>query len=145
MWSLVPTLAAVGVSAALLGVGQTRETPGLLWAGAGTFGAGIALPPSFGHFYARQIRRGSVLSAIRSVLSAAVLVPPAAMWYGPRYSEGMVFASIAYLAIAGPIIGLTNLILAIYDIATVGRSVDKANAAYREKLGQNRLADAPVR
>lgn len=133
LWSYLSTGAAVGIGGGLLIGGLSGNVDSLTWAGAVTLSMGFTVPPSLGHLYARNTKRGLIMSGVRLALVAAGLIPQI-VYHSACEGEGCAFARRAHLIFVVPLASLISVGLAIADLMTVRRSVRRANNAYRERL-----------
>ncbi len=131
--SILGTGITVCIGTGIMTGGLVGDVEGPTWAGAGVIALGFAVPPSFGHLYARNYRRSYIMMGIRLALVAAGMVPLVIY----RFSEGEVYAirEHMYRIFVVPLVSIGTLVVALNDLFTIRRSVRRANSAYRERLG----------
>ncbi len=108
---------------------------GLTWTGAGILAVGGAVGPSLGHFYAKDMLRGTLMTVFRTLLIGAAVIPQIVYHATPSDGEGLAYSAYVHLAFVVPLVSAAALGMAIADLLTVRRSVRRANDAYRQKMG----------
>ena len=116
------------------------DVSGLTWTGAGILAIGGAVAPSLGHFYAKNVLRGTLMTVFRTLLIGAAVIPQIAYHQIAYHAtsadgEGLAYSVYVHLAFVVPLVSAAALGVAVADLLTVRRSVRKANAAYRRKMG----------
>jgi hypothetical protein len=132
--SALGTGLSVGIGGGLMMGGLFGDVSALTWTGAGILSLGGAVAPSFGHFYARNIFRGALMTGIRTALIAAAVIPQI-VYNASSDSELVGLRAEGHFIFVVLPVSVTAAALAIMDILTVRRSVRRADAAYRKRLG----------
>ena len=138
--SALSTGLSIAVGGGLMMGGLLGDVPGLTWTGAGILSVGGAVGPSLGHFYAKNVLRGTLMTVFRTLLIGAAVIPQIAYHQiayhtTPEDSEGLAYPVYIHLAFVVPLVSAAALGIAVADLLTVRRSVRRANDAYRRKMG----------
>jgi hypothetical protein len=129
-YSLVSTLAPVALGGLLVGIyvdeGEQRAH-NLVAFGIGLGSAGLVFGPGAGHLYAGQTGRFVGGALTRCISGGVVLLGIASIDYGPIFGDSDVKRDNGFAGMLIVVGSAGAIISVIYDIATVGRSVDKFN------------------
>lgn len=134
LWSALSTGLAIAVGGGLIAGGVVADIDGLTWGGVGVISAGIVVGPSLGHLYAQNRRGGFVTMGLRFIFVLAAVLPQIIFHFADD-SESSALRAHVNLVYVVPLISVSALAAVIRDILTVPRSVHRANAAYRIRMG----------